>query len=187
MSTRIALIALALSFPALCTAEARQTPTNADAAILQDFRDRIDKYVKLHEKLDDEAPRLKETKDPAKIQNAQKGLAARIGEARSGARQGEIFTPEIARLFRRLMNPELKGPDAAETKQEIKEDAPKAVRLKVNAPYPEGQALPTVPPNLLTRLPQLPEDLEYRIVGRDLILRDVDANLIVDFIPNAIR
>jgi hypothetical protein len=36
-------------------------------------------------------------------------------------------------------------------------------------------------------LPQLPEDVEYRIVGKTLILRDVDANIIVDFIPNAIR
>jgi hypothetical protein len=29
--------------------------------------------------------------------------------------------------------------------------------------------------------------MEYRVVGKDLVLRDVDANLIVDFIPNAIR
>jgi hypothetical protein len=36
---------------------------------------------------------------------------------------------------------------------------------------------------LLDVLPRLPEELEYRFVGRDLILRDVKANLIVDFIP----
>ena len=40
--------------------------------------------------------------------------------------------------------------------------------------------------NLLATLPQLPEDLEYRIVGKDLILRDVHANVIVDFIPGII-
>jgi hypothetical protein len=59
--------------------------------------------------------------------------------------------------------------------------------LKVNAKYPEGAALPTVPANLLATLPQLPEDLEYRIVGKDLILRDVHANVVVDFIPGIIR
>jgi hypothetical protein len=59
--------------------------------------------------------------------------------------------------------------------------------LKVNSRYPATAPLPTVPPNLLVRLPQLPEELEYRIVNRDLILRDVNANLIVDFIPSAIQ
>jgi hypothetical protein len=59
--------------------------------------------------------------------------------------------------------------------------------LKVNAKYPQDQPLPTVPPNVLAALPKLPEELEYRIVKKDLILRDVHANLIVDYIPNAIR
>jgi hypothetical protein len=36
-------------------------------------------------------------------------------------------------------------------------------------------------------LPQLPEELEYRIIGKDMILRDVHANIVVDFIPKAIR
>jgi hypothetical protein len=44
-----------------------------------------------------------------------------------------------------------------------------------------------VPANLLANLPQLPEDVEYRIVDKHLILRDVDANIIVDYIPDAIR
>ena len=61
------------------------------------------------------------------------------------------------------------------------------VRLQVNARYPASEPLQTIPPNLLANLPQLPEDMEYRVVGKDLVLRDVDANIIVDFIPNAIR
>jgi hypothetical protein len=61
------------------------------------------------------------------------------------------------------------------------------VPLKVNAPYSEGAPLSTVPPNVLAALPQLPEALEYRVVGKHLILRDVKANIIVDFIPNAVR
>ena len=31
-----------------------------------------------------------------------------------------------------------------------------------NAPYPEGAPLSTVPPDLLAKLPKLPEPLEYR-------------------------
>ena len=44
-----------------------------------------------------------------------------------------------------------------------------------------------MPPNLLAALPDLPEDLEYRIVNRDLILHDIDANIVVDVIDNAVR
>ena len=132
---------------------------------------------------------MKETSDPAKINAAQDALAQNIRDARKDARAGEIFTPEIRQLFRRLMYPELKGADGADTKEAIKEDAPApgSVAIKVNATYPENQPLPTVPANVLASLPRLPEGLEYRIVGRNLILRDVDANLVVDFIPNAIR
>jgi len=36
-------------------------------------------------------------------------------------------------------------------------------------------------------LPELPPQLEYRVVGRSLILRDSEANLIVDFIRDAIQ
>jgi hypothetical protein len=44
----------------------------------------------------------------------------------------------------------------------------------------------TTPPALLNRLPPLPQELAYRIVGRDLTLKDTKAGLIVDLIPNAI-
>jgi hypothetical protein len=166
---------------------AQKPPANADAQILQDFQHRLDKYVELRNGLKKQAPPLKETKDPAKIQAAQEGLSERIRAMRKDAKPGDIFTPEIRQLFRRLMYPEMKGQDGADTKQAIKEDAPTGVPIKVNAKYPESAPLPTVPPNLLAALPKLPEDLEYRFINRDLILLDVRANVIVDFIQNAIR
>ena len=39
---------------------------------------------------------------------------------------------------------------------------------------------------LLTPLPALPPGLEYRVVGRDLVLRDVDANLVLDVLDLAL-
>ena len=164
-----------------------QSKTNPDAQLLKDFNTRIEAYMDLHKKARKEAPALKETRDAAKIQESQDALAAKIREARSEAKPGDIFTPETRQLFRRLMYPELKGEEGAATKESLKEDAPKGVPLKVNATYPETAALATMPPNLLAALPALPEELEYRVVNRDLILRDVHANLILDYIPNAIR
>jgi hypothetical protein len=52
--------------------------------------------------------------------------------------------------------------------------------LTVNRPYPTSIPLVTVPAQLLAELPPLPEALEYRLVDRRLLLRDRDANLIVD-------
>ena len=164
-----------------------QAKTNPDAQVLAEFKMRVDKYMELRNRLKKEAPPLKETRDPAKIQASQEALARKIQEARTGAKEGEIFTPEIRQLFRRLMYPEMKGPVGAQTKESIKEDAPKGVPLKVNAKYPDDAPLPTVPPNLLAALPKLPEDLEYRFINRHLILRDVHANVIVDYIPNALQ
>jgi hypothetical protein len=169
--------------------EARQEKVNPDAATLQDFQRRIEAYIKLRNRADNGAPPLKETADPAKIKEAQTELAKRIRESRATAKRGDIFSPEVEKLFRRLLAPELKGPDAAETKKAIKDDAPPpgAVPFKVNALYPEKQPLPTVPPDVLARLPKLPEELEFRVVEKHLILRDVDANLIVDYMAHAIR
>lgn len=170
-------------------AQSAAPKTNPDAELLVDFKERIDDYMALHNKLEKEAPPLKETKDPAKINASQEGLAMKIREARKDAKQGDIFTPEIRQLFRRLMYPEVKGPEGRETKAAITEESHelKTVPLKVNADYPDKAPLMTVPPNILAALPKLPEDLEYRFVNRNMILLDTHANLIVDFVPNAIQ
>ena len=143
----------------------------------------------LHNKLEKEAPPLKETKDPAQIKASQVVLAQKIREARKDAKPGEIFTPEIRQLLRRLMYPETKGPDGAETKAAMAEEKQelKDVKLRVNADYPDNAPLMTVPPNILAALPKLPEDLEYRFVNRHMILLDVHANIIVDYVVNAIQ
>lgn len=65
-------------------------------------------------------------------------------------------------------------------------DSEALLQVKVNAKYPEAQPLPTVPANLLLNLPPLPEPLEYRIVEKRLILLDSAADLVVDYVPNAI-
>ena len=162
---------------------------NADAKILADFKSRIDTYMELHNRLEKQAPPLKETKYPAQIKASQDVLAQKIREARKDAKPGEIFTPEIRQVFRRLMYPETKGTDGAETKAAIAEEKQelKDVKIRVNAAYPDDAPLMTVPPNILAALPKLPEDLEFRFVSKHMILLDVHANLIVDYVLNAIQ
>src|SRR5207245_1042473 len=45
---------------------------------------------------------------------------------------------------------------------------------------------PRVPPILRDILPPLPQQLEYAFAGRSLILRDVDAEVVADYLPNAL-
>jgi len=181
-----ALHAAAQSAPAQPVTAAGKAPVNADATVLKDFNDRITKYVALHNAAVKELPPMKQTTNPQEIVSAQKALAAKIREKRSGAAPGDIFTPEIRTRFRAMLSPTLQGEDGHDAKAILKDDAPTAVPLKVNADYPEGKTLPTVPAKLLLNLPKLPKEVEYRFVDRHLILRDAQANIIVDFIPNAL-
>jgi hypothetical protein len=116
-------------------------------------------------------------------------LAARIRVARADAKPGDIFTAEIRNKLRRLLAPELKGEDGQDAKAVLKEDAPSpaSIPFKVHAKYPEGAPLPSLPANLLMNLPTIPEPLEYRIIGKHLVMLDTGANIIVDFMLNAIK
>ena len=164
----------------------QSTPNvNADAKVIADFTKRVQQYHDLRDKVDEGAARQKQTKEPEKLVAEKKALADRVIAARAGAKPGDIFTPDVQPVFKRLLKPVMKGTDGAENKTTIKEESP-AIAIKVNAPYPEKQPLSTVPPDVLKQLPQLPKDLEYRFVQKHLILFDARANLIVDVLPNAI-
>jgi hypothetical protein len=179
------LLFLVAVFPGAGAGTAQETTVNADAKLLAEFKERVDAYVDLRKKVDDPAPKLDETEEPAKIREAQLALAERVKAARSGAKQGDVFTPAAVTHFRRLLRPPVKETG---TKQQLNEENPGPVPFKVNERYPEKQPRSTVPPNVLESLPALPkeQDLEYRFIGRHLILLDTRANLIVDYMPNAL-
>jgi len=166
------------------TVPAQQKFENSpDAHVLGDFKARVEKYEQLRNKADDSAPPLKQSNSAAAIKDAQHALAERVGAARVGVKPGDIFTPEISTVFKRLLRPEAQQHD---TKEVMKEDRPVAPSFKVNGPYPDKQPVATVPPNVLAALPQLPKDIEYRFIDKHLILRDARANLIIDYLLNAI-
>ena len=190
MRTSLVAILLSASVIASTPAVARQrgtAPANPDALTQQDFKKRIDAYIALRADAMKDVGAPKPSTDPAEIKAAQNALAQRIAAARSDAKPGDIFTPDIRQRFRELLAPQLKGEDGRDAKAIVKDDAPVAVPFKVNAMYPEGKPLPTVPAALLINLPPLPKQVEYRIIDKHLILRDAEANLIVDYMLNAIR
>ena len=161
---------------------------NPDAAAMADFKGRVEGYVELHRQLAKGDAKLEKNSDPVEINNAKDALAAKLKAARANAKTGDFLTPQMRPVFKRLLTPELKGEDGRDTKAVLKDDAPptSAIPFKVNAKYPENQPLPSVPANILLNLPELPAPLEYRIVGRHLLLLDTASDLIVDYMLNAI-
>ena len=162
------------------------TAVKEDPQLLSEFTERVQQYVKLHKELAASLPRLKPTKSAEKIAEHQHALAQKLQEARSGVKQGAIFTPQISAQFKLLIRREFRGPEAPAVRKTIREGEPsKDLPLRVGATY-ETLPFTTVPPALLLKLPQLPEEVNYRIVGHDLVLHDVEANMVVDFIPEAL-
>jgi hypothetical protein len=161
---------------------------NATAEALADFRERVDEYLELRDDLVENVGEAESTADPAVIWAREQALAQRIRARRAGAKHGDIFTPDIRVVFRRLLKPELQGEQGQDIRFRLQDDAPApdAIALEVNARYPVGLPFPTTPAPLLLALPPLSPMLEYRIIGMDLILLDQPADVILDYIRNAI-
>ena len=132
-------------------------------------------------------PKLKSTNEPELIAAHQKILARKIKAARVHAKRGDIFTPAAKEAFLKALSSEFQGPQAPHAKATIKQGAPlKKVHLDVNEIYPESIPYTSVPPTMLQRLPKLPEEVAYRAVSSDLVLLDVKANLVVDYLSGVI-
>ncbi len=186
---RLLLWLFLFAFVATGFTDQAQTPrVNEEARDFKIFTDRVQAYVKMQKNLEASLPALKPTEDAAKIVEHQHALARKIADARRDARQGDIFTPEVAERFRKIIRSAFQGPEGRLARETIRPDSPfKVVVLHVNDVCPEGIPLTTTPPTLLLKLPKLPQELVYRIVGHDLTLQDTEARLIVDLIPNVIR
>jgi hypothetical protein len=167
--------------------QARSPQDNEEARDFKTFTDRVQEYVKMQKNLEASLPTLKPTMDAAQIVEHQHALARKIADARRDARQGDIFTHEVTERFRKIIRRVFHEPEGRHARRTIRPDYPsKVIVLHVNDVYPEDIPLTTTPPTLLRKLPELPPELAYRIVGHDLTLQDVKASLIVDLIPNSI-
>jgi hypothetical protein len=155
-----------------------------DAKAVADFEKRAKQYLEWRERTVGKSPAP--ANSPDKIVAARHNLANKVRVARAGVKQGEIFTPEIADYFHRQIAATLNGRHGKQIRSSLRHSEPTEMQLQINQSYPEDVALQSTPPSLLLNLPELPKGLEYRILGRELVLRDSDANIIVDYVPNAL-
>jgi hypothetical protein len=163
-----------------------QQPPSENILLIKDFENHVAEYVTLHKTASSGIPALKPAESASAIARRERALADKIREARPTAKQGDIFTPGVVMEFRRLIRMAMQGSEAVHVRQSLHRAEPVALRLRVNDAYPANVPLQSTPPSLLLNLPHLPKELEYHIVGRNLILLDIEANLVVDFIDNAV-
>lgn len=185
------LTVFAVAVPVTILSAAGQVATHpAGETAVQEFNDDVADYLRLRQRAEAPVPDLSVTNDPKTLTHAVNRLSDRIRQARSTARRGDVFTPGVTREFRgrisRAMHDLRETP--ADLLAAIREDTSgsKSKRgLVVNGTY-KWAAGWAMPPEILQALPDLPDPLEYRFVNRNLLLVDVDADLIVDILPEAI-
>ena len=126
---------------------------------------------------------LRVTENADEIIRFEEQLTSRLRELRGSSDRGQIFPPSMQSELKKFFVAEVN----ADTLALLIDDSPGEFDADVNETYPKHLSLATMPPNLLLQLPDLPPDLEYRFVGRHLILRDARANMVVDEVPRVLN
>jgi len=210
MRERAVLLRLALlgsMLAAGCSSTSTETiappqTTEMDAETLRKFQHEIEEYVELRQSALKQIPPINPKSTPAEIEAHQKALTQAIIAYRRGAKRGDIFKPEVEAAIRRTLHREFASAQGPALLKDIKQGNPKVegnplpkdptkevkppVTVAVNALYPASAPFSSVPPSLLLKLPLLPEQVRYRFIGRALILRDTEANVILDYIPDVV-
>jgi hypothetical protein len=155
---------------------------NADAAVIADFVKRVEAYAALRQKIDGTLSEPPRDGRPEMFADHELELARLMQRERRAAKAGDIFTKPMRNVIRRLLAGVFRGVDGREIKKSILDEETGHITLRVNAQYPEGAPLSTMPLQILQGLPKLPEGLEYRFIGERLILLDGHARLIVDVV-----
>ncbi|MCI0421414.1 MAG: hypothetical protein L0312_19685 [Acidobacteria bacterium] len=168
--------------------------TQVETEAIKEFNAKVKAYMELQKRAASNVPPLgKKETDPAKIKLHTEALAKAIREARADARAGDVFSPQVSHEFWQIIRSELQGKEGSHSRATVKtgnpteeENAAGTIVLTVNAPYPDKAPLSSMPPDLLLKLPVLPKGLQYRFLGRHLILFDSMSNLIVDYLLDVV-
>jgi hypothetical protein len=166
-------------------ASAQYAVFDADAA-LGVFHERVESYAALHRRLAP-LPAVTTSIDPISKLLTRNYLATAVRGARRYAQQGEIFTPEIAALFRWVLADSIGERDGESFVMALNgnEPVPRGMHPEVNESH-SMLPLYRVPQGVRLGLPPIPAELDYRIAGHDLVLWDIYAGIVVDFVPDAL-
>lgn len=184
------LIVVAIVTATLLSASAMtaiQALSPQEEKLLDDFAKNAKAYMDKEHALP--ADKLKPKSDIELLEKQRVALRDAVRQSRPDAKQGDFFTPPTATVFRKILAKTMAGPDGAKIRASLRHAEPEApMKFVVNGDYPnrQGQPIQSMPPTMLQTLPALPKGLEYSIAGNTLALRDTNANLVVDYLPDAL-
>ena len=158
----------------------------SEAAVIQQFHDRIEQYMVIRSRLANEVASPSANSSAVQVTNASDALAAAIQRARPRSQSGSFFAPSTITVFKRRVTEVVREDNLLLVLADIDDDGPAQRAPTVYLRFPTYSPLATMPGSLLAVLPPLPKELEYRIVGSYLVLRDIDAAIILDYIPAAV-
>jgi hypothetical protein len=145
--------------------------------------------VALHQAVERTVAPLEITPQGENIQAAIEAMAAAMRAARPAAAEGDVVDAGAAVVIRRIISTTANEPDCDVSgmlaAQADEARASPLLRPLVHDRF-DWTAGSFMPGCLLATLPMLPEELHYRFVGRDLVLVDTHADLIVDVLPDAL-
>jgi hypothetical protein len=156
----------------------------ADERALTAFEVAVNDYVNLHRRLERAWPPSWFIAGLEPTEIAAMELRAALRDARPQAVQGGLFTPEAADVFRFRIAIALREQQFDLAAMTSRLDEAGWWKPVVNEPLPWGVSGVTWP--VFSTLPPLAPELEYRFIGRDLVLLDVHANLVVDMLDLAL-
>jgi len=151
----------------------------------REFLAKVNEYDKLRNSVRGGIPDAAKRATAEQIQKHQEMLAEKIQDARRDAKQGDVFTADSQKAFRRAIDQAYSAKRAKKIERTLVQGEPVKLDLYINKPYPEKIPATTVPPTLLQHFPRLPKKIEYRIVGDDLVLEDTESHLVIDICPGA--
>jgi hypothetical protein len=186
-SVQVMCLVGAIATPLFATG--RQTIAD-ETTIVTRFEVAVQQYMDLRRQVTGSLPSLDSSTDVAEIRSAIRARADALRAARPKARAGELFTPEVAALFRQRILAALNAYDVSES-DVLREgdeglDGETVPAVVVNESFPWERA-PRMLACVLASLPLLPAGLEYRFVATSLVLVDVEATLVVDVMDDALR
>ena len=183
-----AAVTLLISLPALLYASGQQgaAGASAEASAIKQFDEAIAKYMALRRGLRSEVRGPVKDSSSSQVTDASDALAGAIQRARQDAQVGAIFSEPVAAVIKRRIADAVRTEKLEAVLAGIDDEGKTGPAPKVHLRLPVSAQMAMMPPSLLKVLPPLPKALEYRILGNDLVLRDVDASLILDYVPAAV-
>ena len=186
----MALILVLSLASATASLSAQEPPRHASnqsgPRAIEEFDDEIARYMALRRKLRDEIKSLHPNSTPVEIVNTSDALANAIQRARPRSQARVFFSPPTTELLKRRIVDVIRTENLTAVLANIDDEGPAPKAVTVYLRFPASSQMATMPPSLLAVLPPLPKGLEYRVIGTALVLRDIDAALVIDYIPGAI-